>query len=130
MGGFRCQRECNFYEVHCKNPEKDDQFNAFMDDDKLAVCLSVAMLSEGVHGFDGVILLRDTISPNLYYQQIGRVFAVDMDTVPIIFDLVANCESIMECSLKNDLLDAIDMRDGNMVNEDSCVDGEHDSDGI
>ena len=121
---------CNFYEVHCKNPEKDDQFNAFMDDDKLAVCLSVAMLSEGVHGFDGVILLRDTISPNLYYQQIGRVFAVDMDTVPIIFDLVANCESIMECSLKNDLLDAIDMRDGNMVNEDSCVDGEHDSDGM
>lgn len=113
---------CNFYEVHCKNPEKDDQFNAFMDDDKLAVCLSVAMLSEGVHGFDGVILLRDTISPNLYYQQIGRVFAVDMDTVPIIFDLVANCESIMECSLKNDLLNAIDKRDKDkMNNEDVCV---------
>lgn len=102
---------CNFYEVHCKNPEKDDQFNAFMDDTGLSVCLSVAMLSEGIHGIDGVILLRDTISPNLYYQQIGRVFAVDMDTVPIIFDLVANCESIMECNLKNDLLSAIDKRD-------------------
>ena len=50
-------------------------------------------------------------SPNLYYQQIGRVFSVDMDTVPIIFDLVANCESIMDCNLKNDLLDAIDKRD-------------------
>lgn len=113
---------CNLYEVHCKNPEKDDQFNAFMDDNKLAVCLSVAMLSEGVHGFDGVILLRDTISPNLYYQQIGRAFAVDMDTVPIIFDLVANCESIMECSLKNDLLNAIDKRDKDkMNNEDACV---------
>lgn len=35
---------CNFYEVHCKNPEKDKQFNAFMNDDKLSVCLSVAML--------------------------------------------------------------------------------------
>lgn len=119
---------CNFYEVHCKNPEKDDQFNAFMDDDKLAVCLSVAMLSEGVHGFDGVILLRDTISPNLYYQQIGRVFAVDMDTVPIIFDLVANCESIMECNLKNDLLNAIDKRDKDkMNNEDACVNDEQNS---
>ena len=120
---------CNFYEVHCKNPEKDKQFNAFMNDDKLSVCLSVAMLSEGVHGIDGVILLRDTISPNLYYQQIGRVFAVDMDTVPIICDLVANCQSIMDCNLKNDLLDAIDKRDKNMVNEDACVDGEQDSDG-
>ena len=113
---------CNFYEVHCKNPQKDKQFNAFMTDDKLSVCLSVAMLSEGVHGIDGVILLRDTISPNLYYQQIGRVFAVDMDTVPIIFDLVANCEAIMDCNLKNDLLDAIDKRDKDkMNNEDACV---------
>lgn len=120
---------CNFYEVHCKNPEKDKQFNAFMTDDKLSVCLSVAMLSEGVHGINGVILLRDLISPNLYYQQIGRVFSVDMDTVPIIFDLVANCESIMECSLKNDLLNAIDKRDRDKVNEDDCVDDEQDSDG-
>lgn len=119
---------CNFYEVHCKNPEKDKQFNAFMADDKLSVCLSVAMLSEGVHGVDGVILLRDTISPNLYYQQIGRVFSVDMDTVPIIFDLVANCNTIMDCNLKNDLLDAIDTRDTNKVNEDSCVDDGQDSD--
>lgn len=118
---------CTFYEVHCKNPEKDKQFKAFMSDDKLSVCLSVAMLSEGVHGIDGVILLRDTISPNLYYQQIGRVFSVDMDTVPIIFDLVANCESIMDCNLKNDLLNAIDKRDNNKVNEDTCVDDGQDN---
>lgn len=82
-----------------------------MNNNGLSVCLSVAMLSEGVHGIDGVILLRDTISPNLYYQQIGRCFSVDMNKVPIIFDLVANCESIMECNLKNDLLDAIEKRD-------------------
>ena len=119
---------CNFYEVHCKNPEKNKQFNAFMIDNKLSVCLSVAMLSEGVHGIDGVILLRDTISPNLYYQQIGRVFAVDMDTVPIIFDLVANCESIMDCSLKNDLLNALDKRDKNKANEETCIDDGQDSD--
>ena len=110
---------CNFYEVHCKNPEKDKQFNAFMDDDKLAVCLSVRMLSEGIHGIDGVILLRDLMSPNLYYQQLGRVFSADMDTVPIIFDLVANCESIMDCNLKNDLLNAIQMRDKDNINENS-----------
>lgn len=110
--------EANFYEVHCKNPEKDDQFNAFKEDEKLAVCLSIAMLSEGLHGIDGVILLRDTISPNLYYQQIGRVFSVGMKTVPIIFDLVANCESIMDCSLKNDLLEAVEKRDKEKCNID------------
>lgn len=120
---------CNFYEVHCKNLEKDKQFNAFIGDDKLSVCLSVAMLSEGVHGIDGVILLRNTISPNLYYQQIGRVFSVDMDTVPIIFDLVANCESIMECNLKDDLLYAFNKRDKNKINEDFCVDYKQGSDG-
>lgn len=111
---------CNFYEVHCKNSEKDKQFNAFMADTGLSVCLSVAMLSEGIHGIDGVILLRGTISPNLYYQQIGRVFSVDMDTVPIIFDLVANCQSIMECNLKNDLLDAIDKRDKDKSDTNDC----------
>jgi len=121
---------CNFYEIHCKNPEKDDQFNAFMEDTELSVCLSVAMLSEGVHGIDGVILLRDTISPNLYYQQIGRVFSVDMDTVPIIFDLVANCESIMDCSLKNDLLEAIDRRDKDKIaNVNACINEEQGNDG-
>ncbi len=110
----------NFYEVHCKNPEKDEQFNAFMEETELSVCLSVAMLSEGVHGIDGVILLRDTVSPNLYYQQIGRVFAVDMDTVPIIFDLVANCESIMDCNLKNDLLETIEKRNSAKMSANGC----------
>lgn len=103
--------DANLYEVHCKSPEKDKQFKAFMEDDGLSVCLSVGILSEGIHGIDGVILLRDLMSPNLYYQQLGRCFSVDMNSVPIIFDLVSNCESIMDCSLKNDLLEAIDKRD-------------------
>lgn len=101
----------NMYEVHYKNPNKNEDFHSFKNDTGLAVCLSVGMLSEGVHGIDGVILLRDTISPNLYYQQIGRAFAVEMESVPVIFDLVANCESVMDCGLKKDLLDAIDKRE-------------------
>jgi len=107
----------NLYEVHCKNSMNDKQFKEFMDDEEFAVCLSVAMLAEGVHGIDGVILLRDTISPNLYYQQIGRAFSVDMRSVPIIFDLVANCESIMDCNLKNDLLEVIDKRENSNISE-------------
>lgn len=119
----------NLYEVHCRNPKNDKQFKEFMNDDKLAVCLSVAMLAEGVHGIDGVILLRDTISPNLYYQQIGRAFSVDMNTIPIIFDLVANCESIMDCSLKNDLLDVIDRKDRENKSDDSGINGDKNTNG-
>ena len=121
--------DVNLYEVYCKNPEKDKQFTAFMEDDGLSVCLSIGMLSEGVHGIDGVILLRDTISPNLYYQQIGRCFSVDMKTVPIIFDLVANCESIMDCSLKNDLFDAIEKRDSEGKKKDNEVENDKETEG-
>ena len=100
-----------------------------MEDDGLSVCLSIGMLSEGVHGIDGVILLRDTISPNLYYQQIGRCFSVDMKTVPIIFDLVANCESIMDCSLKNDLFDTIEKRDSEGKKKDNEVENDKETEG-
>lgn len=103
--------KANMYEVHYKNPNKNEDFASFKEDKNLAVCLSVGMLSEGVHGIDGVILLRDTVSPNLYYQQIGRAFAVEMESVPVIFDMVANCESVMDCGLKADLMKAIDKRD-------------------
>lgn len=103
--------KANVYEVHYKKPNKNEEFQSFKDDTALAVCLSVGMLSEGVHGIDGVILLRDTVSPNLYYQQIGRAFAVEMDSVPVIFDLVANCNSVMEFGLKADLLNAIEKRE-------------------
>lgn len=121
--------DVNLYEVYCKNPEKDKQFTAFMEDNGLSVCLSVGMLAEGVHCIDGVILLRDTISPNLYYQQIGRCFSVDMETVPIIFDLVANCESIMDCSLKNDLLDAIEKRDNEGKKKDNEAENDEETEG-
>lgn len=103
--------KADMYEVHYKNPNKNEDFASFKEDKNLAVCLSVGMLSEGVHGIDGVILLRDTVSPNLYYQQIGRAFAVEMESVPVIFDMVANCESVMDCGLKADLMKAIDKRD-------------------
>jgi len=52
-----------------------------------------------------------------------------MDNVPIIFDLVANCESIMDCSLKNDLLEIIDRRDRDkIVKEKTCINERQDND--
>lgn len=56
-----------------------------------------SMLNEGIHikDVDGVVMLRPTISPIVYLQQIGRCLACSSDgsTSPVIFDLVNNYES-------------------------------------
>ena len=86
------------YEVHSKNVDKDKEFQAFMKDTEdgiVKLCLSVNMVTEGFHGdIDGVIMLRETISANMYFQMIGRAFACNKKTIPLIFDLVANSQFI------------------------------------
>ncbi len=86
------------YEVHCKNTDKDKEFQAFKEDTEdgiVKLCLSVNMVTEGIHGdIDGVIMLRDTISANMYFQMIGRAFSCGKKTIPLIFDLVANSQFI------------------------------------
>jgi len=89
------------YEVHCKNTDKDKEFGAFKKDteDGIKLCLSVNMLAEGIHGdIDGVIMLRETISANMYFQMIGRAFACGKKTIPLIFDLVANSQFISDAA--------------------------------
>ena len=86
------------YEVHSKNVDRDKEFQAFKEDAEdgiIKACLSVNMLAEGIHGdIDGVIILRETISANMYFQMIGRAFACGKRTIPLIFDLVANSQFI------------------------------------
>lgn len=64
------------YAVYYDNPETSREFADFMADtcDHLKLLFCIDMLNEGVHvdDIDGVILLRPTISPILYLQQIGR----------------------------------------------------------
>jgi len=62
------------------------------------ILLSVDMLNEGVHvdRVDAVMLLRSTISKNLYMQQIGRCFSVGQKHQPIILDLADNLTNACE----------------------------------
>ena len=104
------------YEVHSKNTDKDKEFQAFKADTEegIKLCLSVNMLSEGVHGdIDGVIMLRNTISANMYFQMIGRAFACGKKTIPLIIDLVANSQFISDAtnlSFPNELRGEIEKR--------------------
>ena len=54
------------------------------------------MLNEGVHIEDvsGVILLRPTVSPIIYKQQIGRALSASKTTNAVIFDIVNNIDNL------------------------------------
>lgn len=105
------------YEVHSKNADKDKEFQKFKEDTEdgiIKACLSVNMIAEGIHGdINGVIMLRETISPNMYFQMIGRAFACGKKTIPLIIDLVANSQFISSAanlSFPNELRGEIEKR--------------------
>lgn len=104
------------YEVHSKNSDKDKEFQAFKEDQEdgiVKACLSVNMVVEGIHGdIDGVIMLRNTISANMYFQMIGRAFACGKKTIPLIIDLVANSQFISDAAdnVPNELRGEIEKR--------------------
>jgi superfamily II DNA or RNA helicase len=94
----RVDSEPHCYAVTYDNPETSREFAAFKADDsshlKLLFCID--MLNEGVHveDIDGVILLRPTVSPILYLQQIGRSLSAGKSGHPVIFDVVNNFDSL------------------------------------
>ena len=90
------------YSVYSESGESQKEYREFMEDDsdhlKLLFCIN--MLNEGVHvkGVSGVILLRPTISPIIYKQQIGRALSAADGKTPVIFDVVNNFENLYSIS--------------------------------
>lgn len=86
------------YSVYSSDPETSQAFVDFKEDTsphlKLLFCID--MLNEGIHveDIDGVILLRPTVSPIIYKQQIGRALSATKNRHAIIFDIVNNIENI------------------------------------
>lgn len=94
------------YEVYSENELKNkDVFKAFEEQNEgLGIIFSVNMLNEGIHvkGVNCIIMLRDTESPIIYYQQMGRCLTVGADK-PLIFDLVNNFANIRHRNLENEV---------------------------
>jgi superfamily II DNA or RNA helicase len=67
------------YSAYSEDPSTDRSFAAFKadDSDHLKLLFCIDMLNEGIHVDDvsGVILLRPTVSPIVYKQQIGRALS-------------------------------------------------------
>ena len=90
--------EMHIYSVYSDDPFASKSFHDFKADssDHLRLLYCIDALNEGVHIEDisGVILLRPTISPIIYKQQIGRALSASKSREPVIFDVVNNIENL------------------------------------
>lgn len=90
--------EPHVYSVYSEDVRAEEEFERFKADEsehlKLLFCID--MLNEGVHvdGVSGVILLRPTVSPIIYKQQIGRALSTGKKNSNVIFDIVMNIENL------------------------------------
>ena len=95
----KVDKEPHMYSVYSSDPGADKAFRDFKEDNdnnhlRLLYCIDA--LNEGIHVDDisGVILLRPTVSPIVYKQQIGRALSASKKTNAVIFDIVLNIENI------------------------------------
>lgn len=88
----------HIYTIYFDSASSAKEFAAFKEDksNHLKLLFCIDMLNEGVHvdDIDGVILLRPTVSPILYLQQIGRALSAGKSKNPVIFDIVNNFDSL------------------------------------
>lgn len=91
--------ECQCLYVSSMEKPKDNYtaIKKFQTSNKdISILLSVDMLNEGVHvdGVDAVVMFRNTESPQIYFQQIGRALAARKTIVPTVFDFAYNANNI------------------------------------
>lgn len=88
----------HIYTAYSDDPETSRAFEDFKKDnsDHLKLLFCIDMLNEGIHVEDvcGVILLRPTVSPIIYKQQIGRALSASKKNNVVIFDIVLNIENL------------------------------------
>ena len=91
--------EPKIYTVYTLENDSDKQFADFKNDNDtthLRLLFCIDALNEGVHvdNISGVILLRPTVSPIVFKQQIGRALTAGTSGTPLIFDIVNNVENL------------------------------------
>lgn len=100
----RVDRNPAVYTVYSDDPSADKSFREFKensDSGHLRLLYCIDALNEGVHVKDisGVILLRPTVSPIIYKQQIGRAMSASANHEVVIFDIVMNIDNLYTISM-------------------------------
>ena len=113
---YKVDQHPHVYSAYSEDPETDKAFADFKADtsDHLKLLFCIDMLNEGIHVPDisGVILLRPTVSPIVYKQQIGRALSASHSSpcspvsVPVIFDIVLNIENLYSISSVQEEIEA------------------------
>jgi len=89
--------ECNYVSSKEKIKVNDEAITRFQTTkEHIAILFAIDMLNEGVHidGVDCVVMFRNTISPQIYFQQLGRALSARGNYEPTIFDFVCNSSNI------------------------------------
>ena len=90
----KVDRNPHIYTAYSDDPATGQAFEDFKADEsghlKLLYCID--MLNEGIHveDVDGVILLRPTVSPIIYKQQIGRALSASKKKDSVIYYMLLN----------------------------------------
>ena len=95
----KIDRAPHIYSVYSEDPSSGEEFGLFKKDNNdthLRLLYCIDALNEGIHvdNVNGVILLRPTVSPIIYKQQIGRALCAGKSGEPVIFDIVNNIEGL------------------------------------
>lgn len=108
----RIDPEPHIYSVYTPDPSTSTEFEAFKADNskhlKLLYCIDA--LNEGIHipDISGVIMMRPTVSPIVFKQQIGRALSTSTTNLPVIFDIVNNIENLYSIdSIKEEMQAAV-----------------------
>jgi len=121
-------KEVNVYSVYSNYEYGNAEVDEFIENKNpksVKLLFSIEMFNEGIHIEDvtGVILLRPTVSPIIYYQQIGRAMQAGKSATPVIFDLVNNFDNIGAKNFVEDLEKEV-RKENEKIEDDDLVDSE------
>jgi len=122
-------KQVDVYSVYSNYEYGDVEVEAFIENKNpksVKLLFSIEMFNEGIHIEDvtGVILLRPTVSPIIYYQQIGRAMQAGKDNTPVIFDLVNNFDNIGAKNFVEDLEKEVKKENDKLGKDDDLGNGE------
>lgn len=95
--------------INKRSKENLAEFESENNDNELKLLFAISKLNEGIHirNITGIVMLRNTKSPSIYYQQLGRCLTTDsVDEKPIVFDFVDNIDNLELVNFRKNLEEA------------------------
>ncbi len=95
--------------INKRSKENLAKFESENNDNELKLLFAISKLNAGIHirNITGIVMLRNTKSPSIYYQQLGRCLTTDsIDENPIVFDFVDNIDNLELVNFRKNLEEA------------------------